>query len=202
MLSRQVLRPLSRLTRSIRALGEGQPGPPLPVGRRDELGEVAEAFNRMAEQLEGAQQRLLLESDRAVDLEQQLRRAETLAVAGKLTSGIAHEVGTPLNIISGRAEILLRSLPADHPGRPDLEVIVAQIDRISAIIRSLLDTVRQQKPEIQPVAISALLRARGAAHRAHGAPARRDHRRRPPLPAARRGRRPQPGAAGAHQSHR
>ena len=121
------------------------------MGRRDELGEVAEAYNRMAEQLEGAQQRLLLESDRAVDLEQQLRRAETLAVAGKLTSGIAHEVGTPLNIISGRAEILLRSLPPDHPGRPDLEVIVAQTDRISAIIRSLLDTVRQQKPEIQPV---------------------------------------------------
>jgi two-component system, NtrC family, sensor histidine kinase HydH len=157
VLSRQVLRPLGHLTRSIRALGEGQAGPPLPVGRRDEVGEVAEAFNRMAESLETARQQLLLESDRAVDLEQQLRRAETLAVAGKLTSGIAHEVGTPLNIISGRAEILLRSLPADHPGRPDLEVIVAQTDRISAIIRSLLDTVRQQKPEIQAVDIPVLL---------------------------------------------
>ena len=157
VLSRQVLRPLSRLTRSIRALGEGQPGPPLPVERQDEMGQVAEAFNRMADQLEAAQQRVLLESDRAVDLEQQLRRAETLAVAGKLTSGIAHEVGTPLNIISGRAEILLRGLAPDHPGRPDLEVIVAQTDRISAIIRSLLDTVRQQKPEIQPVAVPVLL---------------------------------------------
>ena len=157
VLSRQVLRPLRQLTRSIRALGEGQAGPPLPVGRHDEVGQVAEAFNRMAESLEVARQRLLLESDRAVDLEQQLRRAETLAVAGKLTSGIAHEVGTPLNIISGRAEILLRSLPADHPGRPDLEVIVAQTDRISAIIRSLLDTVRQQKPEIQSIDIPVLL---------------------------------------------
>ena len=148
---------LSRQVRSIRALGEGAPGAPLPVTRRDELGEVAEAFNRMAEQLEGTGQRLLLESDRALELEQQLRRAETLAVAGKLTSGIAHEVGTPLNIISGRAEILLKSLPADHPGRPDLEVIVGQIDRISGIIRSLLDTVRQQKPEIQPVPVPPLL---------------------------------------------
>ena len=103
VLSRQVLRPLSSLTRSIRALGEGAPGPPLPVQRRDELGEVAEAFNRMAEQLDDAGQRLLLESDRALELQHQLRRAETLAVAGKLTSGIAHEVGTPLYIISGRA---------------------------------------------------------------------------------------------------
>ncbi len=121
-------------------------------------------------------------------------------MAGKLTSGIAHEVGTPLNIISGRAEILLRSLPADHPGRPDLEVIVGQIDRISGIIRSLLDTVRQQKPEIQPVPIPPLLqrlvplldhmaRRRGVtiATKACGAPARR-------------GRRSESGAAGAHQS--
>src|SRR5262249_21352464 len=157
VLSRQVLRPLSRLTRSIRALGEGQPGPPLPVERQDEMGQVAEAFNRMAEQLQAAQQRLLLESDRAVDLEQQLRRAETLAVAGKLTSGIAHEVGTPLNVISGRAEMVLRSLPSDHPGRQDLERIIHQIDRVSNIVRSLLDAVRLAKPEIQRVPVASLI---------------------------------------------
>jgi len=157
VLQRQLLRPLSRLTRSIRALGEGQPGPPLPVTRRDELGAVAEAFNRMAEQLEGGRQRILLESEHALDLERQVRQAETLAVAGKLASGIAHEVGTPLNIISGRAEILLRSLPSEHPGRGDLEVIIGQIDRISAIIRSLLDTVRLQKPEIQRLALAPLI---------------------------------------------
>ena len=157
ILQRQLLRPLSRLTRSIRALGEGRPGPPVPVDRRDELGAVAEAFNRMAEQLEAGRERVALESEHALDLERQLREAQTLSVAGKLTSGIAHEVGTPLNIISGRAEIALRALPAEHPARADLEVIVNQIDRISGIIRSLLDTVRLQKPEIQRVALAPLL---------------------------------------------
>jgi signal transduction histidine kinase len=157
VLQRHVLRPLSRLTRSIRALGEGRAGAPLPVTRPDELGAVAEAFNRMAEQLEAGRQRLVNESEHALELEQQLRQAETLAVAGKLASGIAHEVGTPLNIISGRAEILLRALPGDHSGRPDLDVIIGQIDRISAIIRSLMDTVRLQKPEIQQVALPPLL---------------------------------------------
>ncbi len=157
ILQRQLLRPLSRLTRSIRALGEGRPGPPLPIERRDELGAVAEAFNRMAEQLEAGRQRVLLESEHALDLERQLRQAQTLSVAGKLTSGIAHEVGTPLNIISGRAEIALRALPPEHPSRGDLEVIVNQIDRISGIIRSLLDTVRLQKPEIQRVALPPML---------------------------------------------
>jgi signal transduction histidine kinase len=157
VLQRSVLRPLSHLMRSIHALGEGRPGPPLPVRRRDELGEVAAAFNRMADRLERARQRLVAESERTLELEQQLRQAQTLAVAGELMSGVAHEVGTPLNIISGRAEIALRSLPPEHPGRADLEIIVAQIDRISGIIRSLLDTVRLQKPEIQPVALPAVL---------------------------------------------
>ncbi len=157
VLQRQVLRPLARLTQSIRALGEGRRGPPLPVKRRDELGELAEAFNRMTDRLEEARQRLLAEGEYALDLEQQLRRSETLAVAGKLASGIAHEVGTPLNIISGRAEMVLASLPPEHPTREDLERIIHQIDRVSNIVRSLLDSVRIGKLEIQRVPVERLI---------------------------------------------
>lgn len=154
---RQVLRPLARLIDGIRSLGHGQPRPALPVERRDELGRVAEAFNQMAEQLEAARLKLLAETERALDLEQQLRQAETLAVAGKLASGLAHEVGTPLNIVSGRAEFLLQALPRHDPRRQDLEVIISQIDRISGIIRSLLDMVRPQKPQVQPAVLAAVV---------------------------------------------
>src|SRR5262249_19640573 len=157
VLQRQVLHPLASLAHSIRALGEGRRGPPLPVKRHDELGELAAAFNRMTEQLEEARHRVAAEGEYALDLEQQLRRAETLAVAGKLASGIAHEVGTPLNVISGRAEMVLRSLPSDHPGRQDLERIIHQIDRVSNIVRSLLDAVRLAKPEIQRVPVASLI---------------------------------------------
>jgi two-component system NtrC family sensor kinase len=157
MLQRQVLRPIRRLTQGIQSLGRGEPGPPLPVERRDELGRVAEAFNQMARQLEAARRELLAETERTLDLERQLRQAETLAVAGKLASGLAHEVGTPLNIVSGRAEFILQSLPPADARRPDLEVIITQIDRISGIIRSLLDMVRPQKPEVQPTALPPVL---------------------------------------------
>jgi signal transduction histidine kinase len=157
MLQRQVLRPLGLLLEGIRGLAAGAPRPPLPVDRPDELGRVAVAFNRMVEQLEEAQRRLLVEADRTLDLERQLRQAETLAVVGKLTSSVAHEVGTPLNIVSGRAEHLLKGLPADHAGRADLAIILAQIERISGILRSLLDTVRPRKPNVQPTRVAATL---------------------------------------------
>jgi len=152
-----LIRPLGRLSASIQAVGEGRLGPPLPASRRDELGMVARAFNRMVEQLQAARARLVDETERALELEKQLRRVETLAVAGKLTSALAHEVGTPLNIISGRAEIALRALPPDHPARGEVTVIAAQAERISSTIRSVLDSVRGHKPEVQRVDLASLL---------------------------------------------
>jgi signal transduction histidine kinase len=149
-LQRQVVRPISRLMEGIQRLGRGEPAAPLPVDRRDEIGRVAEAFNTMTAQLDAARHRLLTETEHSLELEQQLRAAETLAVAGKLASALAHEVGTPLNIVSGRAEFLQMSPNLDEAARRDLGIIVGQIDRISKIIRSLLDSVRPQKLEIQP----------------------------------------------------
>jgi signal transduction histidine kinase len=156
-MQRQVMRPLSLLLAGIRRLGRGETGPPILLARRDELGEVAQALNEMAAELEAARLRLVAESERVLDLEQQLRQAETLAVAGKLASAIAHEVGTPLNIISGRAEFLLKTVDLEAAARKDVETIVAQIERISGIIRSLLDTVRPRDPEIRPISLEDVL---------------------------------------------
>jgi signal transduction histidine kinase len=154
VLQRQVFDRLSELARGIVSLAEGKVVTPVAVQRRDELGRVAETFNDMATQLAAAREKLETETERALDLQQHLRHAERLAIAGKLASGLAHEIGTPLNIISGRAEMLVDTLHADDPRRDELSGIVHQIDRISAIIRSLLDTSRQNKPEAQPVAVS------------------------------------------------
>jgi two-component system sensor histidine kinase HydH len=90
-------------------------------------------------------------------LENDLRRTATVAVAGKLAASLAHEVGTPLNIVSGRAEFMLKAVPPGDPRREDLEGIVAQIDRISRIITSLLDTVRPQALQLEPTDVAALV---------------------------------------------
>jgi signal transduction histidine kinase len=156
-MQRQVLRPVAALTVALRRFGREQSVLPLPVTRRDELGQVAEAFNEMALQLEAAQGRLQTETERVVELEQQVRRAATLAVAGRLASALAHEVGTPLNIISGRAESLLKTLGSAHPAGEDLKAIIGQIDRISRTINTLLDTVRPRRPVLRPTTLSDVL---------------------------------------------
>ncbi len=81
-------------------------------------------------------------------LEKQLIRAEKLGTVGVLTAGLAHEIGTPLAIIRGRAETLLEKLAAS-PAKRDLEAIVGQIDQISSLIGKLLDFSREQAVTVQ-----------------------------------------------------
>jgi signal transduction histidine kinase len=146
-LQRLVFRPVSDLMVGIERLGAGETSGPVPVRYHDELGRVAAAFNRMTERLDQARQEVEAQTERSLELMRQLRRAETLATAGKLSSSIAHEVGTPLNIIAGRAELMLRALPKDSPLREDLDVVIGQIDRISRMIRAALDPFRPREAQ-------------------------------------------------------
>ncbi len=146
-LQQLVFRPVADLMRGIERVAVGESRAPVPVRSRAELGQAAAAFNRMTERLEEARQRVETETDRSLELMRRLRQTESLAIAGKLCSSIAHEVGTPLNIIAGRAELMLRALPQDSPLREDLVIIIAQIDRISRMIRTALDPFRQREPE-------------------------------------------------------
>jgi two-component system sensor histidine kinase HydH len=94
----------------------------------------------------------LIEDQSALrSLENQLVRAEKLISVGVLSAGIAHEIGSPLAVIRGRAEQVLRDT-APGPRAEDLRVIIKHIDRITSTIRQLLDFSRRQP--IAPRAVS------------------------------------------------
>lgn len=93
-----------------------------------------------------ARRRLLDESERKLELERRLRHSDKLATIGTLASGLAHEIGTPLGVIRGRAEHLLRSRPDETRLNQGLEIIIQQIDRITRIVRMLLDFGRRREP--------------------------------------------------------
>jgi two-component system, NtrC family, sensor histidine kinase HydH len=86
-------------------------------------------------------------------LEKQLVRAEKLVTVGILTAGLAHEIGTPLGIIRGRAELLLSKVKDPAIAR-DVESVVRQIDQITSTIRQVLDFARTQPVERKPVDVN------------------------------------------------
>src|ERR671920_1122002 len=100
--------------------------------------------------------------ERNLELYQTTRRLtelERLAAAGQLAAQFAHEVGTPLNLISGHVQLLLAGpARADGPERKRLETICAQIERIERIVRGMLDRTRAEAVEFIPLDLNALLR--------------------------------------------
>jgi PAS domain S-box-containing protein len=79
------------------------------------------------------------ETERA---QQELLKAEHFATLGQMVSGIAHDVGTPLNIISGYSEYLLMRAGPEGTGQKELSTIIQQTRRIADFIKQLLDLAR------------------------------------------------------------
>jgi nitrogen-specific signal transduction histidine kinase len=73
-----------------------------------------------------------------------------------LAAEVAHEIGTPLNVIAGRAEHR-RSIHLDHPERRHLDLMLGQTERISGIIRALLDYSRPRRPALRKEAVTLIL---------------------------------------------
>ncbi|MFP4105372.1 MAG: sensor histidine kinase [Phycisphaerae bacterium] len=142
-------RPLSRLRERVNEIGDGQLGKRLKLGGRDELSALADGLNDMCARLVAAREREQAETQKRIAAMEQMRHMDRLTTIGRLASGIAHELGTPLNVISGRADMISDgTIPL---GSQDIQTnavtIKSQADRMTQIIRHLLDFARQRPPE-------------------------------------------------------
>jgi signal transduction histidine kinase len=90
--------------------------------------------------------------------EERFRHAERLVIIGTLASEIAHEVGTPLNIISGRLELVAERGKDDERIQKDVKIIHQQLDRITKIIRDLLEMSRKKESHLKQVDLQNLIR--------------------------------------------
>lgn len=90
-------------------------------------------------------------------LREELGAQERLAVAGQLTATFAHEVGTPLNLVTGHLQLLEAQTDLPEKSRERLGVIGAQIQRVGAIVRRMLDLTRRPQLHLTAVPFSALL---------------------------------------------
>jgi two-component system, NtrC family, sensor kinase len=87
-----------------------------------------------------------------------LVQLERLAVAGQMTAAFAHEVGTPLNLISGHVQLLIESFSDNEVISRKLTLVQSQIRRLSEIVRRLLDATRKPKLDLAPVDLNELIR--------------------------------------------
>ncbi len=151
---RPVVRRLISMARRIDADG---PAAPSDDASDDDLEHLAAEMQRMEGRIQEARSALGRETAEKLAMAERLRHADRLALVGRLAAGVAHEFGTPLAVVRGRAKMIL-----DHPEVPDkagssARVVVEQVDRMARIIRQLLDLARRRGPDAGPCDLGALL---------------------------------------------
>ena len=151
LVTRLVLRPLSRVMDAADAVADGDLEARAPDADTRDFATLAERLNRM--------------TDRLLDAQSQLVRSEKLASIGRLAAGVAHEVGNPLGAIGTYVEVLRR-----RGGDPEVMAgLTRELERVDRIVRSLLDYARPQEDPLVPVDPDRIVRAAFELLRAQGA---------------------------------
>ncbi len=151
LVTRLVLRPLSRVMDAADAVADGDLEARAPDADTRDFATLAERLNRM--------------TDRLLDAQSQLVRSEKLASIGRLAAGLAHEVGNPLGAIGTYVEVLRR-----RGADPEVMAgLTRELERVDRIVRSLLDYARPQEDPLVPVDPDRIVRAAFELLRAQGA---------------------------------
>jgi two-component system, NtrC family, sensor kinase len=141
-------RPIQALSEKTRRIGEGDLTGPIDLPQNDEIGALARDINAMCEHLAAAQERSRGEAEMRVTMLEQLRHADRLKTVGQLASGVAHELGTPLNVVSGRAKLIADRRVEGDEAADSARIVVEQAERMASIIRQLLDFSRRREPRL------------------------------------------------------
>jgi two-component system, NtrC family, sensor kinase len=171
---RLIHRPIRRIHDAMRRAGQGDFSARAAILRNDELGQVAAGLNDMLARLqhfnEALQERVdeataelrvrnqeLVDSyNRVYSLREALARAEQLAAVGQTAASVAHQVGTPLNLISGYVQMLQEDAAVDPKTSRRLAIVQEQIGKVAVVVRTMLDHAR--RPDTRwPVSVGALL---------------------------------------------
>ncbi len=134
---------LGRLNSSMFRISRGEREHRFSYRGPKEIVRIGRTFNRMLDSIDDAELTIMEHRRKQDKLEKELHQAEKLAALGRLSAGTAHELGTPLSVISGRAQRALRDkdLPDEH--RQTLAAIRKEVVRMERIIKQLLDFSRR-----------------------------------------------------------
>lgn len=166
-----IINPLQGMVQATQKIAQGELNHKVAIDWRDEIGQLAESFNRMTENLKAANENLIQWSktlekkveERTRELREMqdyLIQSEKLASLGKMAAGIAHEINNPLTSILINAHLLLEKLAKTEKKDEfyeNLSLIAEETARCSQIVRGLLEFARQSPPQKDFTDINDLL---------------------------------------------
>jgi signal transduction histidine kinase len=139
---RDIFQPLELIQRTTKEIARGNFVPiDYESKRKDEINDLAVAFNKMAREIEERQEELV--------------QSRKIAALGTFTAGVAHEINNPLNNIYLTAEALIEDFEQEIPGEAKELVldVLYQAERAAEVVGSLLDFSRSERPSLTELSI-------------------------------------------------
>ena len=152
-------RPVELLRDRARRAGDGDFEGCLKLKQRDEMGELGAEIDEMCAKIAETNARLAAETEAKLAALERMRHSERLASVGRFASGIAHELGTPLNVVSARAKMIGSDLQQNPQTRAHARVIGEQASRMTDMIRQLLDLSRRRSTRMGAVNVGQCVRS-------------------------------------------
>lgn len=134
-----ISRPVNKILNKIEKIKSKDYGEHLELNGKDEFSVIAHSLNDLASEIDLAYQKLENENKEKLEYIKQLRHVDRLNTIGVLASGIAHELGTPLNVILGHCS-LIKNYTAGNEEKlnQSLSSIHNQVNKMSTLIKNLL----------------------------------------------------------------
>ncbi|OOG23355.1 two-component sensor histidine kinase [Thioalkalivibrio denitrificans] len=143
--ARRIARPITRLAHNLKAYARGEPLERTEPHGTQEIRQLQDSFNYMAETLERARR----DRDEAQHM---LVQSAKLASIGEMAAGIGHELNNPLNNILSLGKLIRRELPAEHTRlREDVQSLMDEAQRASRIVNGILNFARQVPPRYEAI---------------------------------------------------
>ena len=126
---------------------------------REKLLNQISGFNdELRKEIAAATEELSNTNDSLLQTQQRLARSERMAVVGQMAASLAHEIGTPLNAISGHMELLATNHPTNTDTQRRIQIISKQLDFIVATVKRLLERTHERQIVVRPTDLNVLLR--------------------------------------------
>jgi signal transduction histidine kinase len=150
LLAQVVLRPMHVIRSSLSRLGRGDLGATLDLRDDAEFRELGDVFDQVSAQLRAA-------SPEGLKPAQLTELSRRIAMVGRLTAGVAHEMKNPLNAMTIHLELLKQKLAAGRPAAEHADIIEQEIRRLDQRIQGFLKFVRPEEASFGPVALAPLI---------------------------------------------
>lgn len=154
---RVIGRRLQSLVEFAKRTGAGRLGERIDLAGRDEISALATSLGDMSGQLAESRRQAEAANAERLAMLQQLRHADRLTSIGRLAGGVAHELGTPLNVVMGHAKRIAAASSWSEETRRSAETIHRQMDRMAATIRNILGFVRRSNPPVETLDLVAVV---------------------------------------------